>query len=304
MIVKLTNSDTKIATEIRNVFQKSYVVEAELLKAENFPPLKRPLEQFITTDTVFYGFLIDEELVAVTEIKSNKAKTHIQSLVVLPKHFKKGIASKLLDFVFKSYASSPLFIVETGAANIPAKNLYLKKGFKEVKEWDTDYGIRKTKFEMLNTNLSKQIAKHFKELHFGGNWTGSNLKEALNGVTWQQATTQVYDFNTIATLVFHINYYVSAVLNVFKGEKLNAKDELSFNHPPINSQEDWDNFLNSVWDDIEQFIPFVEQLPEHKLLAVFEDEKYGNYYRNIQGIIEHSHYHLGQIVLIKKIITK
>jgi hypothetical protein len=29
-------------------------------------------------------------------------------------------------------------------------------------------------------------------------------------------------------------------------------------------------------------------------------EKYGNYYRNIHGIIEHIHYHLGQIVLIEK----
>ncbi|HAI83731.1 MAG TPA: DUF1572 domain-containing protein, partial [Chitinophagaceae bacterium] len=28
----------------------------------------------------------------------------------------------------------------------------------------------------------------------------------------------------------------------------------------------------------------------------------GTYYRNILGLIEHTHYHLGQIALIKKII--
>jgi hypothetical protein len=44
-------------------------------------------------------------------------------------------------------------------------------------------------------------------------------------------------------------------------------------------------------------------LPENKLEEVFDDKKYGNYYRNITGIIEHNHYHLGQIVLIKKIIS-
>jgi len=32
------------------------------------------------------------------------------------------------------------------------------------------------------------------------------------------------------------------------------------------------------------------------------EEKYGNYYRNFHGIIEHCHYHLGQIVLIKKML--
>jgi len=63
-------------------------------------------------------------------------------------------------------------------------------------------------------NLTGQIARHFREIHFGGNWASSNLKDNLLDVTWQQATTQVYSFNTIATLVFHMNYYVSAVLKV------------------------------------------------------------------------------------------
>ncbi|HHH49569.1 MAG TPA: DUF1572 domain-containing protein, partial [Saprospiraceae bacterium] len=49
-----------------------------------------------------------------------------------------------------------------------------------------------------------QIAKHFSTFHFGGNWTDVNLRDTLEDVTWQQATTQVYSFNTIATLVFHL----------------------------------------------------------------------------------------------------
>jgi len=34
----------------------------------------------------------------------------------------------------------------------------------------------------------------------------------------------------------------------------------------------------------------------------FTDEKYGTYQRNLIGILEHSYYHLGQIVLIKKLL--
>jgi hypothetical protein len=37
---------------------------------------------------------------------------------------------------------------------------------------------------------------------------------------------------------------------------------------------------------------------------MFWDEKYGNYYTNVQAVIEHCHYHLGQVVLIKKIIAE
>jgi len=47
------------------------------------------------------------------------------------------------------------------------------------------------------------------------------------------------------------------------------------------------------------FASLVEQLPQSKLSEIFAEEKYGNYYQNIHGIIEHSHYHIGQIVLIK-----
>lgn len=42
---------------------------------------------------------------------------------------------------------------------------------------------------------------------------------------------------------------------------------------------------------------------DEKLDSTFAGENYGIYQRNIEGIIEHSYYHLGQIVLTKKIIA-
>jgi hypothetical protein len=153
-------------------------------------------------------------------------------------------------------------------------------------------------------DLTEQLAKHFREIHFGGNWTWSNLKDNLADVTWQQATTQVYSLNTIASLVFHINYYVSAVLKVLEGEALDAQDKYSFDLPPIQSKEDWERLLNKTWADAEEFTKLVKQLPESKLWETFSEEKYGHYYRNIHGLIEHTHYHLGQIALIKKILLQ
>lgn len=153
-------------------------------------------------------------------------------------------------------------------------------------------------------NLPQQIAKHFREIHFGGNWTASNLKEHLADVTWQQATTKVYSFNTIVALVYHMNYYVSAIMKVLQGNPLDAHDKFSFDHPPVGSQKDWENLLQKTWADAEDFAVLVEQLPESKLWETFTDEKYGTYYRNLHGVIEHAHYHLGQIVLLKKLLTQ
>ena len=153
-------------------------------------------------------------------------------------------------------------------------------------------------------NLTGQIAKQFRDVHFGGNWTSSNLKDNLKDLTWQQAITQVYSFNTIALLIFHMNYYVETVLKVLRGGSLDASDKYSFDLPPIRSQSDWEKLLDKTWTDAESFVNLIEQLPESKLGETFADEKYGNYYRNIHGIIEHIHYHLGQIVLIKKILLQ
>jgi hypothetical protein len=152
--------------------------------------------------------------------------------------------------------------------------------------------------------LTMQIASQFRDVYFGGNWTSVNLKETLADIDWQQATKKVYSFNTIAALVYHTNYYVSAVLKVFNGEPLKAHDKFSFDCPPIECREDWDRLLNKIFEDAKNFSTQIEHLPESRLWEIFEEEKYGNYYRNIHGIIEHTHYHLGQIVLIRKLLSQ
>jgi len=154
MIERLLNNDIDISKKIRAVFQVSYEVEAKLLKAINFPPLKRPLEDYVLSNTVFFGYLKNEELVGVIEIDHNKNDTLIRSLVVDPLFFRQGIARKLMEFTLNTFDSN-LFIVETGVDNKPASKLYTELGFTEVKQWNTDHGVRKIKFEKRIINASQ-----------------------------------------------------------------------------------------------------------------------------------------------------
>jgi hypothetical protein len=123
-------------------------------------------------------------------------------------------------------------------------------------------------------------------------------------VTWQQATRRVGSLHTIAALVYHMNYFVSATIQVLEGGRLEAREELSFDLPPIASQQDWERLLQKTWSDAENLASAIEQMPESQLWEDFVDEKYGNYYRCLHGPIEHCHYHLGQIALIKSMLVE
>ena len=154
----------------------------------------------------------------------------------------------------------------------------------------------------MSHNLAAHIAKSVEEFHFGGNWTDVNLRDTLKGLEWTEAQKKIEPFHSIAELVYHINYFISVVIPVLEGKPLEGKDAVSFDVPEFRSQEEWLSFLDKVWDDARKFGGLIRQLPDEKLDASFSDEKYGTYRKNLSGIVEHSHYHLGQIVLIKKLI--
>lgn len=149
---------------------------------------------------------------------------------------------------------------------------------------------------------SQLLARHFKEFLHGNSMTGSHIKEHLDDITMLEATTQIADLNTIAVLTYHINYYIVAQIGVLEGDPLNAKDSLSFNLTPITEMAQWDMLRKEFYQNIERFAKLVQELSSTQLEDIFVLEKYGSYHRNIIGLSEHSHYHLGQIVLLKRLI--
>ncbi|KAB8155193.1 DUF1572 domain-containing protein [Kordia sp. TARA_039_SRF] len=156
---------------------------------------------------------------------------------------------------------------------------------------------------MSQKNLAKNLANRLREVYTEGKWvTGTNIKEEIQDVSWQDAIQTVHNLNSIAALTFHLHYYIAGVLQVLEGGTLDIKDKYSFDAPPITSQEDWENRIQKFTEDTEKFISLVENMSENQLFESFVVEKYGTYYRNIDVQIEHAYYHLGQLVLIKKMI--
>lgn len=152
-------------------------------------------------------------------------------------------------------------------------------------------------------NRNSVLAKRIREVLLDGHWiANTNYKQEIQNTSWEQAVHKIGNLNTIAALTYHINYYLAGLLFAFENGRLEISDKYSFNMPLDFTGTDWTNLVADFVSNAEKFATHVEHLDDKILDEVFIDEKYGNYLRNIEGVIEHSYYHLGQISLLKKMM--
>lgn len=151
--------------------------------------------------------------------------------------------------------------------------------------------------------LGNQLANRLREVILNGTWiANTNLKDQLEDIDWKIVNKEIQSLNSISNLARHIHYYIAGVKQALTKGTLEIKDAYSFDFSPIRSQKEWKTFQNKFWEDTEKLTSRVEKMSEAELNQNFVDKKYGNCLRNINGLIEHSYYHLGQIVLIKKML--
>ena len=152
---------------------------------------------------------------------------------------------------------------------------------------------------------SNQLANRYKEVMLDGKWiANTNFKAQIETVNWKQATTVIGGLNSIAALTFHLNYYTAGILNVLKGGALEIRDQFSYDLPPIQAANDWDKLRADCIHNAEQLVLHVSAFPDEKLDTPFVLAQYGNYRRNLEGVIEHCYYHLDQVVLLRKLIEQ
>jgi hypothetical protein len=152
---------------------------------------------------------------------------------------------------------------------------------------------------------SSALAQRLRAVFLDGKWiANTNYKGQLTSINLQQALQKIGDLNSIAALTFHVNYYVAGVHRAFEIGVLDIRDKYSFDLPPLRTEVDWHNRVSELLINAEKLAVLVEAMSDNFLNQYFVNEKYGSNLQNIEAIIEHAYYHLGQISLIKKMIVK
>jgi len=157
----------------------------------------------------------------------------------------------------------------------------------------------------MSNKLSNAITAHFNDLFFQGGWTGVNLKDVLADVTLYEANTVCEGFNSVAQVTNHLSYYYPIQLKVFRGGDVEGHDSESWKIDAPKTEEEWRDIVSSLLDYGREMIAAIEGINDGQMFAGFDKSgKYGTVQRNLIGIIEHTYYHLGQIVILKKLVRQ
>ncbi|PFR43554.1 GNAT family N-acetyltransferase [Bacillus thuringiensis] len=141
MILKLNSTSFEVATSILQVQIPAYKVEGDYLNSTAIPRLYDTVNDIQSCVETFYGYFFENKLVGFISFAQEEKLIDIHRLVVSPDFLQKGIATKLLIYIFNMFPSSMTYIVQTGKANTPAIALYKKHGFLEVTYTELPDGI-------------------------------------------------------------------------------------------------------------------------------------------------------------------
>jgi uncharacterized damage-inducible protein DinB len=138
-----------------------------------------------------------------------------------------------------------------------------------------------------------------------GNSRLSKLIESINNQNEHSSfTKKIEHFNTIADLTQHVLYYIKGLNEFFQKGALTISDKHSFDFPTITCDEDWEQIKSIFFSEASTFATTVEKFTKTQLNEIFVKKEYGTFERNIEATIEHAYYHLGQIVLLRKLIEE
>lgn len=151
MIIELDLDNPEILKEIYELQRAAYLKEAELIDFYAIPPLRETMQELKACGETFWGYFEDEQLTGAISCTIADHELTICRMVVNPDHFRKGIAQKLLTKVEEANLDISVLNVSTGKDNLPAKNLYLKNGYKFVSDLEVVPGLYISNFKKKKT---------------------------------------------------------------------------------------------------------------------------------------------------------
>ena len=144
-----------------------------------------------------------------------------------------------------------------------------------------------------------RIIDQLRRAHEGEAWHGPSLREALDGVTAAEAAARpVPGAHSIREIVAHLAAWEDTLRRRLAGEPLREPEERDWPDGD-GSDEEWQGLLRRLDERHRRLRDAVARLDD----AGLDEAPYrgaSTRYVTLHGAIQHTLYHAGQIVLLKK----
>jgi uncharacterized damage-inducible protein DinB len=140
--------------------------------------------------------------------------------------------------------------------------------------------------------------------HFDGHpWIDVSLMDTLSDISAEEASTKVGNLNTIWQIVLHITEWKRSIIARLSGILSPAPAHNHIYAVEFCSDEAWDEAIEDLSDAHHELL---------KMLTIFDVEKFDHiyapnglsYYEHLNGALQHDVYHLGQIVILKRMVRE
>ena len=151
-------------------------------------------------------------------------------------------------------------------------------------------------------NESQKIIELFEDLYDGSPWIDVNIKDTLEELTPGQAAEKILQGrNSIWEIVNHLIHWRLNVLERMKGTRMTTPGNNYFTPVTDTSSDAWRNTLENLKHSQDAWTHYLSAMNGPDYLKVYAGNNM-THYRHIHGIIQHDAYHLGQIVLLSKLL--
>lgn len=148
----------------------------------------------------------------------------------------------------------------------------------------------------------ERITKLFEDIYDGDPWIDVTLQGTLKNISAAKAAKKISpDRNSIWQIVNHLISWRENVLQRVQGKMITTPDNNYFTGIIDTSDAAWQSTLKRLENSQQQWITFLANFNESEFDKIYPNNNM-SYYDHVNGIIQHDAYHLGQIVLLSKLL--
>lgn len=151
-------------------------------------------------------------------------------------------------------------------------------------------------------NIAEHISRHLLDVYAGQNWTEVNLQSTLEDITYEEASEVTpASVNTIAGLVQHLAFWNRVMAQRSMGIRVEIPESNGYDNSALTGETQWEGLKKECFKSGKALAEVISKLSTDQLEQAILPG-YPSAYKSLQGCVEHVHYHLGQIVILKQLV--